>query len=142
MKRFLFLLTTTALFSRACPFIQGRWFISEKSLSSIRFQVDDSHITSFVDMGGVMRVKHSILPTNKKDCLVLSLTDPEIIKRPSDWYNLPKYAGNLGLFKRFQKEPSGIELEILDDSCLRVVVRLGDQEFQPFFLMREEERIL
>lgn len=142
MKNLCFFLSFL-LFTRGHPFLLGPWKIL--GFQDISFQVDEKHVVSHLEKGGIIRMKHNLcfasistLNHSKEDNFFLELNTLEIVKRPSDWYNFPKYRNVLPLFHKIKKEKILLSLQWQDGDTLIVKPKIGTNEsFEPFILYRE-----
>lgn len=136
MNRFLFILVGY-LFTEATSLLYGKWRVHGRA--DIQFEVDETQIKSYVGNGGILKINHkSSRIQTEESRFHLQLNNLEIIKRPSDWYNAPKYAASIALYHRLKKDFLELDLFFLNETSFRATVKVGEQEYPPFILERNE----
>lgn len=116
MKQIFLLFLSSFFLSSANPFFFGKWRVNH---GGIVFTVDPTYLlTTMEEKGAVLRMRHTVERKTEENVYRLDLTNLEIVKPPSDWYNLKKYRQSLGMFYKLQKEDIKVDITVLDNDTL------------------------
>lgn len=123
------------------PFpLQGLWALKGVEQHQPLFQIGQDRIVSSMSKGAVSMTPTLIEFMPHNNTVMMVLQQPQVERKPSDWYNVVKYSTFIRYFHKIQKHGMVIWCQILNDNEMIISGSIGDEYWQSCCNLTRQEK--
>lgn len=109
--------------------IKGLW-IANSVQPQPQFIVQENRITSSLNNGKISMIPNILEVIPHNSTLVISLKEPQIEKKPNDWYNFVKYSTFIHYYQKIQKHGLILWVHMTEIDQVNVSFCIGNEYWQ------------